>query len=55
MMRRYCVFCHDELVCTMATQAHKLPLQLAAAAYNDMIIMVEQEKKMRRELLEAVS
>ena len=55
MMRRYCVFCHDELVCTMASQAHKLTLQVAAAAYNDMLVMVEQEKKMRRELLEAVS
>lgn len=54
MMRRYCVFCHDELVCQMATQAHKLTLQVAGAAYKDMLTMVEWEKKMRRQLLEAV-
>ena len=27
-MRRYCVFCHDELVCKMATNAEKLTLQV---------------------------
>ena len=27
-MRRYCVFCHDEIVCKMATQVHKLTLQV---------------------------
>ena len=28
-MRRYCVFCHDEIVCKMATQVHKLTLQVS--------------------------
>lgn len=51
-MRRYCVFCHDELVCKMATLADKLTLQVAAAAYKDMLVMVEKEKRLRRELLE---
>ena len=55
MMRRYCVFCHDELVCKMATTADNLPLQVAAATYKDMVVMVEKEKMMRRQLLEAVS
>ena len=36
-MRRYCVFCHDELVCKMATNAEKLTLQVAAACYKDML------------------
>jgi hypothetical protein len=54
-MRRYCVFCHDELVCKMATMAENLTLQVAAATYKDMIVMVEDEKRMRRQLLEAVS
>ena len=54
MMRRYCVFCHDELVCKMATTADNLPLQVAAATYKDMVVMVEKEKMMRRQLLEAV-
>ena len=29
-MRRYCVFCHDELVCKMATNAEKLTLQVCS-------------------------
>merc|ERR1719362_2519858 len=52
-MRRYCVFCHDEIVCKMATQVHKLTLQVAASCYRDMLVMVEQEKNLRRDLLEA--
>ena len=27
-MRRYCVFCHDEIVCKMATSVDKLTLQV---------------------------
>jgi histone demethylase JARID1 len=54
-MRRYCVFCHDELVCKMATQVDKLTLQTSAACYKDMLKMVEQEKRLRKDLLEGVS
>ena len=39
----------------MATQAERLTLQVAAATYKDMLLMVEGEKKMRRQLLEGVS
>ena len=53
LMRRYCVFCHDELVCNMATKAEKLTLTVAAATYKDLLTMIEAEKKMRRQLLEA--
>ena len=28
MMRRFCVFCHDELVCKMATHPESLTLQV---------------------------
>ncbi len=38
----------------MATQAHRLTLQVAAAAYKDMLEMVEGEKRLRKALLEAV-
>ena len=41
-MRRYCVFCHDELVCKMATNAEKLTLQVAAACYKDMLGNINQ-------------
>merc|ERR1719340_161659 len=51
-MRRYCVFCHDELVCKMATNAEKLTLQVAAACYKDMLVMVEKEKQLRKDLLD---
>merc|ERR1719433_2314067 len=52
-MRRFCVFCHDELVCKMATNPDSLTLQAAAHCYQDMLTMVENEKKQRRALLEA--
>ena len=52
MMRRFCVFCHDELVCKMATHPDTLTLQVAACCYQDMLTMVETEKKHRRALLE---
>merc|ERR1719410_2557900 len=52
MMRRFCVFCHDELVCKMATHPETLTLQAAACCYQDMLTMVETEKKHRRALLE---
>ncbi|XP_040580156.1 lysine-specific demethylase 5A [Lepeophtheirus salmonis] len=53
LMGRFCVFSHDELLCKMSTTANKLTLPVAAAAYKDMVKMVEQEKVTRRQLLEA--
>ena len=52
MMRRFCVFCHDELVCKMATHPESLTLQVAAICFKDMLALVEQEKVHRRALLE---
>jgi len=52
LMRRFCVFCHDELVCRMATHPESLTLQVAAICYKDMLTMVETEKVHRRALLE---
>ncbi|XP_044742185.1 lysine-specific demethylase lid-like isoform X2 [Chrysoperla carnea] len=51
-LRRFCVFSHDELVCKMALEPEKLDLTVAAATYQDMLIMVDHEKKMRKALLE---
>eukprot|EP00096_Caligus_rogercresseyi_P011047 TRINITY_DN422_c0_g1_i1.p1 TRINITY_DN422_c0_g1~~TRINITY_DN422_c0_g1_i1.p1 ORF type:complete len:1514 (+),score=534.84 TRINITY_DN422_c0_g1_i1:112-4653(+) len=53
LMRRFCVFSHDELLCKMSTNVGKLTLPVAAAAYKDMVVMVEKEKTLRRQLLEA--
>jgi len=52
LMRRFCVFCHDELVSRMATRPELLTLQVAAVCYKDMLYMVENEKTLRGQLVE---
>ncbi|XP_050314054.1 lysine-specific demethylase lid [Anthonomus grandis grandis] len=51
-LRRFCVFSHDELVCKMALDNEKLDLTIAAATYQDMLVMVDTEKKLRKTLLD---
>ncbi|XP_044751184.1 lysine-specific demethylase lid [Coccinella septempunctata] len=51
-LRRFCVFSHDELVCKMALVPDKLDITIAAATYQDMLHMVDTEKKLRKNLLE---
>ncbi|CAL4073717.1 unnamed protein product [Meganyctiphanes norvegica] len=50
-LQRYCVFSHDELVCKMASTPDELDLTVAAATYQDMLRMVDQEKRHRKQLL----
>ncbi|XP_076035943.1 lysine demethylase 5 isoform X2 [Oratosquilla oratoria] len=52
-LKRYCVFSHDELVCKMASTPDELDLTVAAATYQDMLKMVDLEKKLRKNLLHA--
>ncbi|XP_065304371.1 lysine-specific demethylase 5A-like [Dermacentor albipictus] len=52
MLRRFCVFSHDELVCKMAANPEHLDISLAASTYQDMLKMVETEREQRRCLLE---
>lgn len=52
MLRRFCVFSHDELVCKMAADPERLDISLAASTYQDMLKMVETEREQRRRLLE---
>lgn len=54
-LRRFCVFSHDELICKMAANPEKLDITVAAATYQDMLRMVETEKKLRKSLLDWVS
>ena len=54
MLRRFCVFSHDELICKMSMNPDVLDLTIAAATYQDMLQMVNSEKKMRKALLEWV-
>lgn len=55
MLHRFCVFSHDELVCTMATDPDRLDISVAASTYQDMLRMVEAEKELRKSLLDWVS
>jgi [histone H3]-trimethyl-L-lysine4 demethylase len=55
LLRRFCVFSHDELVCKMALEPDKLNSGIATACYLDMAEMVDCEKKLRKSLLEWVN
>ncbi|XP_061909452.1 lysine-specific demethylase 5C isoform X2 [Entelurus aequoreus] len=51
-LRRYCVFSHEELTCKMAACPEKLDLNLAAATHREMFIIVQEERKLRKALME---
>ncbi|XP_051824997.1 lysine-specific demethylase 5C-like isoform X10 [Antechinus flavipes] len=51
-LRRYCVFSHEELICKMAASPEKLDLNLAAAVHKEMFIIVQEERRLRKALLE---
>ena len=55
LLKRQCVFSHDELVCRMASlPAGSLDLIMSVMVYQDMIAMVEEERKLRKQLLDSV-
>ncbi|CAN0189403.1 unnamed protein product [Lampetra planeri] len=51
-LHRYCVFSHEELICKMASDPEGLGLNLAAAVHKELFIMVQEERKLRRALLQ---
>ncbi|CAG9761247.1 unnamed protein product [Ceutorhynchus assimilis] len=51
-LKRFCVFSHDELVCKMALDNDKLDSAVAAETYQDMLVMMDTEKKLRKTLLD---
>ncbi|KAK6303437.1 hypothetical protein J4Q44_G00258910 [Coregonus suidteri] len=51
-LRRYCVFSHEELTCKMAACPEKLDLNLAAATHREMFSIVQEERELRKSLLE---
>ncbi|XP_039730612.1 lysine-specific demethylase 5D isoform X8 [Pteropus medius] len=51
-LRRYCVFSHEELICKMAAFPEKLDLNMALAVHKEMFIMVQEERRLRKALLE---
>ena len=54
-LARQCVFSHEELICKMAADPERLDVELAAATHQDMLQMVEEEKRLRKLILERVS
>lgn len=48
------MFSHEELICKMAADPDSLDLTLAAATHADMLSMVEEERDLRKALLERV-
>ena len=53
-LSRQCVFSHEELICKMAADPDRLDVELAAATHSDMLTMVEEEKALRKSLLDRV-
>ncbi|CAH2316157.1 lysine-specific demethylase 5C isoform X1 [Pelobates cultripes] len=51
-LRRYCVFSHEELMCKMAACPERLDLSLAAAVHKEMFLLVQEERRLRKALLE---
>ncbi|XP_061178889.1 lysine-specific demethylase 5A-like isoform X2 [Saccostrea echinata] len=49
---RQCVFSHEELVCKMAADPDNLDLIIAASTHKDLLAIVEDERKQRKNLLE---
>lgn len=48
------MFSHEELTCKMAASPEKLDLNLAAATHREMFIFVQEERKLRKSLMERV-
>ena len=53
-LRRFNVFSHEELVCKIAADPNSLDLNMAAAVHKEMLHMVEEEKVLRKKMLERV-
>ncbi|TRY57612.1 hypothetical protein DNTS_021047 [Danionella cerebrum] len=50
LLHRYCVFSHDEMVCTMAMKAGSLDVVLASAIQKDMQLMIKEERELREKV-----
>ncbi|KAK6176380.1 hypothetical protein SNE40_014678 [Patella caerulea] len=47
---RQCVFSHEELVCKMAAEPNSLDLNLAAETHRNLLTIVDEERKLRKNL-----
>ncbi|ESN91986.1 hypothetical protein HELRODRAFT_194466 [Helobdella robusta] len=48
--KRQCVFSHNQLLCEMAEKSKTLNLKMAAVVHDDLIIVVDNEKKLRHKM-----
>lgn len=48
---RPCVFSHEEIICKVANSPGSLDVQLAAAVYKDMIVLIKEEDIARENLM----
>ncbi|KAM5171903.1 lysine-specific demethylase 5C-like [Mantella aurantiaca] len=51
-LRRYCIFSHEELMCKMAACPERLDLSLAAAIHKEMLLLLQEERRLRKALME---
>lgn len=51
-LHRQCVFSHEELLCKMAADPDNLDFNVAAKTYEDLLVVAETEKELRRKLLD---
>lgn len=54
-LHRQCVFSHEELICKMAADPDNLDFKIAAMTHEDLMEVCDNEKKMRKQLLQLVS
>lgn len=54
-LSRYCVFSHDEMICSMACKADMLDFDLASAVQKDINIMIQEEEDLRQKSKKMVS
>lgn len=54
-LHRQCVFSHEELVCKMAADPDNLDFKIAATTHEDLLIVAETEKQLRKQLLALVN
>lgn len=51
-VNRPCVFSHEEVICKASNNPDQLDVQLAAAIYRDMLVMLQEERELRKQVQE---
>lgn len=54
LLKRHCVFSHEELICKMAADTESLSQTMAVRVHQNLLAMIEGEKSLRKELHDEV-